>query len=68
VAADNAPGVLNDGSAKQATDFTKIEFCCGSSSLLVCIGVDVAKDGDHFLCELLAVWAGIQAKKALIEG
>ncbi len=57
-----------EGSAKQATDFAEVEPCHDYSSLLLYIGVDITKDGDHFLGELPAVWAGVQAKKASIQG
>ena len=56
-----------DRSTKQASDFAKPKPGCGEASLLVGIGIDVTKDGNHFRGELLPIRAGIQAKQALIQ-
>ena len=68
MAAENAPGVFRDSSAKQAADFAKVELRGGGNPLLVRLGVDVTKDGDHFLGEGLTVRGGIEPKKASIQG
>lgn len=57
-----------EGPAKQAADFAKVELCYDCSSLLARIGIDVTENSDHFLGELPAVWTGVQAKKASIQG
>jgi len=66
VAAEYAPGMFCDYPAQQAADFAQVELRRREVSLLARIGLNVTKHGDHFLGELITVWAGIQAKKALI--
>jgi hypothetical protein len=65
--AEDAPGMFCYGTAKQPAGFAKVKLRHSAGSSVVRGGVDLAKDGYHFLSVLVTVGARVQAQKALID-